>query len=251
MVRIIDRRFDSKNKSAVNRQRFMRRFKARSARRWPTPSPVAPSRIWTTAKVSIPSKDLSEPQFHHGRGGIWERSSPAMTSSPPGTRSTARKAVGATDPARARPVRTAKGKTTLSSTSPARSSWTSSSRTWRSPTWSSTQLARIQEYKSQRAGFTNDGTPANINVVRSLRGALGRRLALGSPYQGRIRGIAAGDSTKLLETAPAKTSEDQCAAARGDSPRCARADRSASPSSTASTCATTTASRSPAPPPRR
>jgi hypothetical protein len=27
MVRIIDRRFDSKNKSAVNRQRFMRRFK--------------------------------------------------------------------------------------------------------------------------------------------------------------------------------------------------------------------------------
>ena len=26
MVRIIDRRFDSKNKSAVNRQRFMRRF---------------------------------------------------------------------------------------------------------------------------------------------------------------------------------------------------------------------------------
>ena len=50
-----------------------------------------------------------------------------------------------------------------------------------------TQLARIHEYKSQRAGFTNDGTPANINVVRSLRGALGRRLALASPYSGKLR----------------------------------------------------------------
>jgi uncharacterized sporulation protein YeaH/YhbH (DUF444 family) len=50
-----------------------------------------------------------------------------------------------------------------------------------------TQLARIHEYKSQRAGFSNDGTPANINVVRSLRGALGRRLALGAPFHGKLR----------------------------------------------------------------
>ena len=47
------------------------------------------------------------------------------------------------------------------------------------------------EYKTQRAGFTSDGVPANINVIRSMRGALGRRLALGAPYASRIHELKA------------------------------------------------------------
>ena len=73
MVRIIDRRFDSKNKSAVNRQRFMRRFKGQI--REAVADAIAGRSIKDLdngESVSIPSKDLSEPQFHHGRGGIWE-----------------------------------------------------------------------------------------------------------------------------------------------------------------------------------
>ncbi len=71
MVRIIDRRFDSKNKSAVNRQRFMRRFKGQIRKA------VADAIDGRSIKdldngenVSIPARDLSEPQFHHGRGGL-------------------------------------------------------------------------------------------------------------------------------------------------------------------------------------
>jgi Uncharacterized conserved protein len=52
-----------------------------------------------------------------------------------------------------------------------------------------TQLAKVTDYKTQRAGFKSDGTPANINIIRSMRGALGRRLALGSPYAARIRAL--------------------------------------------------------------
>ena len=55
-----------------------------------------------------------------------------------------------------------------------------------------TQLAKVTDYKTRRAGFTSDGVPANINIVRSMRGALGRRLALGSPWVARIRDAAAG-----------------------------------------------------------
>ena len=44
-----------------------------------------------------------------------------------------------------------------------------------------TQLSGIIEMKTVRAGFTNDGTPANINIVRSLRGAMGRRIAMAAP----------------------------------------------------------------------
>ena len=42
-----------------------------------------------------------------------------------------------------------------------------------------TQLAETPEWKSQRAGFTTDGTPNNLHVVRSMRGAIGRRIAIG------------------------------------------------------------------------
>ena len=47
-----------------------------------------------------------------------------------------------------------------------------------------TQLADVPEYKTHRAGFTSDGTPSNLHVVRSMRGALARRIALGG--EGRI-----------------------------------------------------------------
>ncbi len=43
-----------------------------------------------------------------------------------------------------------------------------------------TQLAETPEWKSHRAGFTSDGTPNNLHVVRSMRGAIGRRIAIGA-----------------------------------------------------------------------
>jgi uncharacterized sporulation protein YeaH/YhbH (DUF444 family) len=41
------------------------------------------------------------------------------------------------------------------------------------------QLTATTEFKNQRAGYTMSGTPSNIHVLRSLRGALGRRIAVG------------------------------------------------------------------------
>ena len=61
MVRIIDRRFDSKNKSAVNRQRFMRRFKQQIRK---AVSEAIQGRsirdLENGEQVSIPARDLSE-----------------------------------------------------------------------------------------------------------------------------------------------------------------------------------------------
>jgi uncharacterized sporulation protein YeaH/YhbH (DUF444 family) len=50
-----------------------------------------------------------------------------------------------------------------------------------------TQLAEVPEWKSQRAGFTSDGTPNNLHVVRSMRGAIGRRIALGAASRGELK----------------------------------------------------------------
>jgi len=202
MVRIIDRRFDSKNKSAVNRQRFMRRFKNQIR------EAVADAISGRSIKdldngesVSIPAKDLSEPQFHHGRGGIWETvftgndqfSSGDLINRPQGGGGGG----------------TGKGKASNEGEGEDDFVFNLSREEFLDvffddlalPNLVKTQLARIHEYKSQRAGFTNDGTPANINVVRSLRGALGRRLALASPYQGRLRELQK-ELEALLETSP-------------------------------------------------
>ncbi len=50
-----------------------------------------------------------------------------------------------------------------------------------------TQLAKATEFKSVRAGFSTDGNPGNLDIVRSLKGAMARRMALAAPYNRRLR----------------------------------------------------------------
>ena len=203
MVRIIDRRFDSRNKSAVNRQRFMRRFKGQIRKA------VADAIDGRSIKdldngedVSIPSRDLSEPQFHHGRGGVWETiftgndqfSSGDQINRPQG-------GGGGGGSGKGKASKDGEGEDDFVFNLSREEFLDVFFDDLALPDLVKTQLARIHEYKSQRAGFSNDGTPANINVVRSLRGALGRRLALGAPFHGKLRELQR-ELDERLETHP-------------------------------------------------
>ncbi len=70
MSRIVDRRLNGKNKSAVNRQRFIRRYKSQIKK---AVSDAVADRsirdIESNEKISIPARDISEPNFRHGSGG--------------------------------------------------------------------------------------------------------------------------------------------------------------------------------------
>ncbi|MBL8457903.1 MAG: YeaH/YhbH family protein [Zoogloea sp.] len=202
MVRIIDRRFDSKNKSAVNRQRFMRRFKGQI--REAVADAIAGRSIKDLdngESVSIPSKDLSEPQFHHGRGGIWETIFTGNDQFSSGDQINRPQGGGGGGSGKGKASKEGEGEDDFVFNLSREEFLDVFFDDLALPNLVKTQLARIQEYKSQRAGFTNDGTPANINVVRSLRGALGRRLALASPYQGRLRDLQK-QLEELRETLP-------------------------------------------------
>ena len=59
------------------------------------------------------------------------------------------------------------------------------------PNLERTQLAETPEWKTHRAGFSSDGTPNNMHVVRSLRGAIGRRIALGSGSRAELAELEA------------------------------------------------------------
>jgi uncharacterized sporulation protein YeaH/YhbH (DUF444 family) len=58
------------------------------------------------------------------------------------------------------------------------------------PNMVKTQLTATVEFKNQRAGYNMSGTPSNIHVLRSLRGALGRRIAVGGLAQALIQAEA-------------------------------------------------------------
>ncbi len=70
MTYFIDRRANAKNKSAVNRQRFLDRYRGHIKR---SVEEAVNRRSITDMgrgeKVSIPTRDISEPVFQHGPGG--------------------------------------------------------------------------------------------------------------------------------------------------------------------------------------
>ena len=49
------------------------------------------------------------------------------------------------------------------------------------------ELARLSTYKTVRAGVSTSGIPNNINVLRSMKQATGRRVALASPYKKQLK----------------------------------------------------------------
>lgn len=77
MANFIDRRLNGKNKSTLNRQRFIRRYKKQIKE---AVSDAINKRSVTDSSsgesISIPQRDISEPTFHQGRGGNREQIHP-------------------------------------------------------------------------------------------------------------------------------------------------------------------------------
>lgn len=188
MVRIIDRRFDSKNKSAVNRQRFVRRFKQQIRK---AVSEAIQGRsirdLDNGEQVSIPARDLAEPHFQHGKGGIWEQVYAGNDQFSGGDLINRPLGGGSGGSGSGKASNEGEGEDDFVFQLSREEFLDIFFDDLALPNLVRTQLARITDFKTQRAGFTSSGVPANINIVRSMRGALGRRLALGSPYNTRLR----------------------------------------------------------------
>lgn len=187
MIRIIDRRFDSKNKSAVNRQRFVRRFKHQIRRAVSDAIQGRSIRDLDNGEhISIPAKDLSEPHFQHGKGGIWEQVFPGNDQFSSGDQIKRPQGGGAGGPGSGKVGKDGESEDDFVFQLSREEFLDIFFDDLALPNLIRTQLARVTDYKTHRAGFTSSGVPANINIIRSMRGALGRRLALGSPYSARL-----------------------------------------------------------------
>jgi uncharacterized sporulation protein YeaH/YhbH (DUF444 family) len=136
-------------------------------------------------KITIPAKDISEPNFSYGEGGVRSIILPGNKDFVPGDLIK-------------RPQRGQGRGSSQASNSPKEGmddfAFEISKEEFLDlffedlalPNLVKTQIAKIPTFKMVRAGFTSDGTPANINIVRSLKDAMGRRLALGAPKKDKI-----------------------------------------------------------------
>ncbi|MGZ8165066.1 MAG: YeaH/YhbH family protein [Methylobacter sp.] len=180
MVQIVDRRLNGKNKSAVNRQKFIHRFRSQIKK---AVADAVNKRSVTDLdkgeKVSIPAKDTSEPFFHHGQGGFRERIHPGNKEFQQGDK-IARPEGGAGRGNNASDSGEGQDEFIFELTREEFLNFFFED--LELPNLVKTQLATLSETKKVRAGHTSAGIPTNINVIRSLRNALGRKIALRAPY---------------------------------------------------------------------
>ncbi|KAB2924035.1 MAG: YeaH/YhbH family protein [Dechloromonas sp.] len=188
-VRIVDRRQDSRNKSSINRSRFIRRFKGQI--RKAVADAIARRGIRdleSGEKIGIPGQDISEPQFRHGKGGVRESVHPGNDRYQTGDQMD-RPPAGGQGQGSGQASPDGEGLDDFVFTLTRDEFLDIFFDELALPNLVKRQLARIDEYKRVRAGYTQSGVPTNINLVRTMRGAAGRRVAVGGPYATRLRAL--------------------------------------------------------------
>jgi uncharacterized sporulation protein YeaH/YhbH (DUF444 family) len=185
---VIDRRLSGKNKSIGNRERFLRRY--RDQIREAVRKAVGDRSIHNIEEgtdITLPKRDVSEPVFQHAPGGTREMVHPGNKEYVRGDKI-------------ARPQGGGGGGNGSGASQDGQGEDDFVFRITREefmnyffddlalPRLIRTQLlADIPEWKSRRAGFVSEGNPTSLHVVRSMRVALGRRIAMGGDARIELR----------------------------------------------------------------
>ncbi|MDE2400067.1 MAG: YeaH/YhbH family protein [Burkholderiales bacterium] len=210
---IIDRRLAGKNKSVGNRERFLRRYKDKV--REAVQHAINGRSIRDLEKgedISIPKRDLSEPVFGHGEGGTREVVHPGNREYVTGDRIERPPGGGGQGSGSGEASDSGEGEDDFVFSLSKEEFMQVFFEDLALPNLLRTALAEVPEWKSQRAGYSSEGTPNNLHVVRSMRGALGRRIALGNGPRKELKDLEerlaalrdegeAGDDALTLEQA--------------------------------------------------
>ena len=204
MPYLIDRRPNSRGRSAVNRERFLRRYKAQIQHA--VKKMIGERRLDDMERggeVRVPTKDISEPSFGFGHGGDREFVLPGNREYVTGDRIPRPDGSG-----------NGRGNGSESGSGDSEDSFVFSlSREefmqiffddLELPNLARTEFGRTERKKSVRAGFTKSGVPTSLAVIRTLTQSLARRIALGGGMTREVRtleesfaiAVAAGQAGK-------------------------------------------------------
>ncbi|MGH6625381.1 MAG: YeaH/YhbH family protein [Burkholderiaceae bacterium] len=192
LQQIIDRRPSGKNKSIGNRERFLRRY--RDQIRDVVRRAVAGRSIKDVERgedITIPRRDVSEPVFGHGPGGTREMVHPGNREYVRGDRIERPRGGGAGGMGSgASPDGTGEDDFVFRISREEFMQYFFDDLAL--PHLVRTQLLPdAPEWKTRRAGFISEGTPTNLHVVRSMRVALSRRIAMGADLRRQLRELEA------------------------------------------------------------
>ena len=201
MSYIVDRRLNSKNKSTVNRERFLRRYQQHIKK---AVAKAIDRRsitdINTGEKISIPSKDVNEPTFHHGSGGVKQRVLPGNEEFVAGDKIKRPQGGGAG---------AGSGRGDASDSGEGEDEFAQISQEeflnfmfddLALPNLVKRQLAGDEEFNFRRAGISNEGNPGQVNIIRTLRSANARRIALTAKKRKQLRALQTQLAQLLLAT---------------------------------------------------
>lgn len=205
LQQIIDRRLSGKNKSVGNRERFLRRYKSQvqdAVRRAVSGRSIR--ELDQGEDVVLPRRDVSEPMFGHASGGQREYVHPGNREFVRGDRIDRPKDGGGAGSGSGQASDSGEGEDDFVFRLTREEFMQVFFEDLALPNLLRTQLAEVPEWRSQRAGISSEGTPNNLHVVRSMRGALARRIALG------------GDDRRALRRLERELEVQRQAAAGGD-----------------------------------
>ena len=176
MSTFIDRRLNDRRKSAVNRQRFIARYKDHLRR---AVSDIAAGRsikdLERGGQVKVPIKDIDEPAFRHGAGGDREIVHPGNRTFAPGDRIPRPEEDGGGG--RGNEAGEGEGTDAFMFTLSREEFMELFLDDLELPRLAKTVLGDLRRTRMQNAGFTRTGSPRNLHVVRSLKQSLARRIA--------------------------------------------------------------------------
>ncbi|WP_086479645.1 YeaH/YhbH family protein [Oceanospirillum sanctuarii] len=196
---IIDRRLNGKNKSAVNRQRFLRRYRNHIKK---AVTDAVNRRSITDLehgeKINIPTKDINEPVFQQGQGGHREIVSPGNKEFQQGDRFSRPQGGGGGGGS-------GEGKASNSGEGEDEFSFSITKDEFLEFMFDGLELPNLvrkefkdmESVKQVRAGIIKDGTPAKVNIVRSMRNAQARRRAMTSKSRRKLRELKAALEEEL------------------------------------------------------
>jgi len=185
---IIDRRQQGKQKSAVNRQRFLKRFRKHIKE---AVTDAVNKRSITDMErgeeISIPRKDVSEPIFRQGKGGKQRRVLPGNKEFIRGDRID--RPSGGSGGSGGKASNQGEGMDEFVFELNQQEFLDFMFEDLELPNLVRKQLKDSDSYKLVKGGYTRDGIPARLNVVQSLRGAKARRIALGGAIRREIKAL--------------------------------------------------------------
>jgi uncharacterized sporulation protein YeaH/YhbH (DUF444 family) len=201
MANFIDRRLNAKNKSTVNRQRFIRRYKNQIKEAVADAvNKRSVTDVTSGENITITKKDLSEPIFHQGNGGIKDRVHPGNDQFSSGDRISRPPQQQGQGGGPGDAGNSGEGNDDFVFSISKDEYLNLLFEDLELPNLEKNQLDKLIDFKTVRTGYCADGVPSNIDIVKSLQGSIARRIAMTADKRRQLKILEA--ELALLEQGP-------------------------------------------------